>query len=252
MSKKFFYAALFALLFSMNSCDNEEVVFDLPEDPDVEVPDDDKDDDNDGDDGDEGGEGEKPVKTYKNPVSEDGIAAHTPFVLKDGEKFYAYCTQRNWNGTQGVKMAIFESADLCSWEYIGPAVNQDNLGGWLRSPNVIKGTDNKYYLYFYDDNLRCFVSNSPTTGFSPFDNSDGKLITNLSDISTETNNNPFISYVDINDQGYIMTISAPNSSKGVYLYKMTDYTTIDTSNPIKILDLTTTVSGETPFNLWGV
>lgn len=247
MSKKIFYAALFALLFSMNSCDNEEVVFDLPEDPDVEAPDDDKDDDKeDGEGGDENpdpapkpweGKYTNPLTLYKDGSISSEALIWDPSILWDGNKFYVYSTEEGWND-DGFRpyVGVFSSENLVDWKFEGGALDEYKNAHsdlpWVRCTDITKD-GNMYYLHVYGDNdIRCFNSKSPTGGFDAFDNDKGIIV--LPDgVAVSGDTYPFI-FKD-NGQIYLIATISKGEERGVGMIKMKSYTEVSANPEVTII-----------------
>lgn len=236
MSKKFFYAALFALLFSMNSCDNEEVVFDLPEDPDVEVPDDKDDDKEDGEGGDEGEGGDKGetpepiVEKYINPLNikdKNSAVILDPSVIKVDEKYYLFSASEGWTDGTRPLVGVFESEDLVNWEFVKEAISttkyKDKIGDWLPGVHIFKDS-NKYCIYFISNNkLHCFISDAPNGDFEAYDDSEG--IINFPD-GFELGYDPLTSFITDGDKKYMLfRKKVAEWDTDLYLIEMTDYKT---------------------------
>lgn len=234
MSKKIFYAVLFALLFSMYSCDNEEVVFDLPEDPDVEVPDDDKDDDG-GDEGEDGDEGETPepiIEKFINPLNikdKNSAVILDPSVIKVNEKFYLFSASEGWTDGTRPLIGIFESEDLVNWIFVREAIStskyKDKIGDWLQGVRIFKDS-NKYCIYFISNNkLRCFISDTPNGEFEAYDDSEG--IINLPD-GFELGYDPITSFITDGDKKYMLLRNKSGEwDTDLYLIEMVDYKTFE-------------------------
>ena len=136
MSKSFFYIMLSAIMFSMSSCNTDDVVFDLPEDPDTEVPDSDVDPDPDPDPNPE----PKPwEEVYSNPLSVKDYPASVildPSIIQVDQKFYLYAASEGWTDGTRPLIAIYESNDLVNWTFVKEAINtsdyKEKIGDWLQ------------------------------------------------------------------------------------------------------------------------
>ena len=100
--------------------------------------------------------------SYCNPIypyiNGEQMATYTadPFVFKDDDTYYMYCTQTDIYYPEGgrsfVQGPIFESKDLIRWDYVGnvfenytPTRGTSGAGVW--APTMIKIGDT--YTYYY-------------------------------------------------------------------------------------------------------
>lgn len=91
--------------------------------------------------------------TYKNQPT---MGVGDPYLFTDNGKYY-------FTGTNdGVSFNLRESTDLKSWKPVGKIFSKDSSGAWgtkeYWQPQVLKGPDGKYYLYY--------CAHYPSSGFS--------------------------------------------------------------------------------------
>lgn len=115
---------------------------------------------------------------FQNPVLRDDFA--DPFVLKDGDKFYAYAT----NGS-GRNIQQATSTDLVHWTVLSDAMpalpKWAKLGGsYVWAPEVMK-IGSKYVMYY---TARDKTSDRQCVGVATSDKPDGKFM--------DTNAQPFV------------------------------------------------------------
>jgi len=91
----------------------------------------------------------------------DGIDLADPFILLDGDTYYAYGTM----GSRGIE--VFKSDDLKSWTHAGLALDKNDsyADRWFWAPEVYR-FGNRYIMYYSADEHVCAAeSDSPLGPF---------------------------------------------------------------------------------------
>lgn len=148
--------------------------------------------------------------SYTNPIypyiNGEQMATYTadPFVFKDGDTYYMYCTQTDIfypeGGKSFVRGPIFESNNLTRWDYVGDVFgdyipNWGTSGAGVWAPTIIKIGDTYNYYYSLsiggDENpgIGVATSKSPT---GPFEHH-GKLF-NSEEIGVTNSIDPYVFY----------------------------------------------------------
>lgn len=107
-------------------------------------------------------------ESYDNYLSDVKLA--DPYILLEGDYYYAYGTYDSNNGFH-----TYKSKDLFSWEYVGMVLEKKNTSaaGTFWAPEVYK-IDNAYYMFYAaDKNLYVAKGDSPE---GPFIQLGGKYI----------------------------------------------------------------------------
>lgn len=239
MSKSFFYIMLSAIMFSMSSCNTDDVVFDLPEDPDTEVPDSDVDPEPDPDpdpDPDPNPEPKPWEEVYSNPLSVKDYPASVildPSIIQVDQKFYLYAASEGWTDGTRPLIAIYESNDLVNWTFVKEAINtsdyKEKIGDWLQGVYIFKDSD-KYCIYFVSNNaLRCFISDSPIGNFVAYNKEsgdDGSIVFPEGYALGYDGLTSFI--VDGGNKYMLLRNKVADWDTDLYLLEMTDYATFKT------------------------
>ncbi|NJO69768.1 MAG: family 43 glycosylhydrolase, partial [Bacteroidetes bacterium] len=91
-----------------------------------------------------------PEGYYRNPVFQPVFADPSVVKATDGY-FYAYATEDDWGGTNGLHIVpVIRSADLVNWTFVTDVFTQKpawkNQGFiWAPDISIVNG---KYYLYY--------------------------------------------------------------------------------------------------------
>jgi beta-xylosidase len=142
---------------------------------------------------------------FHNPVLEADFP--DPFVLKDGDTYYAYATNA---GGKNVQLA--RSTDLVKWEMLTDAMpgfpSWAKLGGsFVWAPEVMKNGD-KYVLYI---TARDKASNRQCVGVATADSPEGKFL--------DTSDKPLVCQAD---EGGTIDASPFRDGDKLYLYFKND------------------------------
>ncbi len=137
-----------------------------------------------------------PHATAKEVPLEERVPLADPFILLDGDTYYAYGT-RSRNG-----IVVYTSKDLKEWRLEGLALHKDDSYGerWFWAPEVYR-INGKYYMYYTADKHICVAtSNSP---LGPFEQQKYEPILPENNIIDNTlfvddDGTPYMLYVVIN------------------------------------------------------
>lgn len=232
------------LLFSMNSCGDNDYYFDLPIDPEFE---DSKDPTPD-----PAPDPDPVVKKYTNPLlitdESDNILESAvildPCILKVDNTFYLYSASEGWaDGTRPL-IGIYKSEDLVHWTFVKGAINSEVykpvIGDWLQGVKAF--CDNgKYGIYFVsNNNILCFVSDTPDGDYVAYNKTEsepGDGILRLPE-GYSLGYDGLPSFIEENGQKYLLFRNRTEEwNANLYLLEMKDYSTFqEPLNAIKISD----------------
>lgn len=88
-----------------------------------------------------------------NDTQEQLVPLADPFILLDGQTYYAYGTHSD----RGIE--VYRSDNLKDWSYVGLALNKDDSYGdkWFWAPEVYN-VNGKYYMYYSADEHICVAT----------------------------------------------------------------------------------------------
>lgn len=93
------------------------------------------------------------------PPSSQGVEFADPFIMLDGDTYYAYGTMGN-NGIE-----VYTSDDLRFWTHVGLALDKNDsyADRWFWAPEVYKVGD-RYLMYYSADEHICVAESTSPTG----------------------------------------------------------------------------------------
>ena len=149
------------------------------------------------------------AKTSKVEVVNDVLPIADPYILVDGDKYYAYGTF-NPDGID-----CYWSTDLEQWHYAGAALLKENSYGdkWFWAPEVYN-VGGKYYMFYSADlHMNVAVSDSPT---GPFVQAEKKPLMEEPNIDTSV-------FFDTDGKAYLYYAHfTPNDGEYIHVVELND------------------------------
>ncbi|MBO4801403.1 MAG: glycoside hydrolase family 43 protein [Bacteroidaceae bacterium] len=147
----------------------------------------------------------------QNPTTQTEVPLADPFILLDGDTYYAYGTHSP-NG-----IMVFTSNDLIHWQEAGLALHRDSTTEtrWFWAPEVYRRGDIYYMFYSANEHLYMASATSPT---GPFRQQGGLLMQDLigdekcidSSVFFDTDGRAYLYFVRFTDGNFIWMCDLDN------------------------------------------